>query len=86
MAHIATQEAENRRITVRNQPWKIVHKTLSQKQQHKKKAGRVPQVVEHPPSNCKALSWNSSATKKTYSLIMLPGNVKTLRKRYVTNA
>jgi hypothetical protein len=63
VAHIVTQEAENRRITVQNQPWQIVRKTLSQKQQPKK-AGSVPQVVEHLPSNCEALSWNSSATKK----------------------
>jgi hypothetical protein len=43
----ATQEAEIKRITVRSQPGKIVHETLSQKTQHthKKSAGGVAQVV-----------------------------------------
>jgi hypothetical protein len=33
---LATQEAEIRRITVQSQLWQIVHKTLSQKNHHKK--------------------------------------------------
>jgi hypothetical protein len=40
---LATQEAEIRRITVQNQPRKIVHETLSQKSSHKKGAGIVAQ-------------------------------------------
>jgi hypothetical protein len=39
----ATPEAEIRRISVRSQPGKIVHKTLSQKTLHKKEAGGAAQ-------------------------------------------
>jgi hypothetical protein len=37
------QEAELRRIVVRNQPWQVVHKTLSRKTLDKKRAGGVAQ-------------------------------------------
>jgi hypothetical protein len=40
---LATQEAEIRRIEVRNQPWQIVHETSSQKTLHKNRAGGVAQ-------------------------------------------
>jgi hypothetical protein len=63
-AIIATQEVEIRRIEVWSQPWKIVHKTLSWKYPTQKRAGRVAQVVECLPSQCKALSSNPSNTKK----------------------
>jgi hypothetical protein len=36
---LATQKAENRRIKVRSQPRQIVHETLSQKKNHKKRVG-----------------------------------------------
>jgi hypothetical protein len=42
---LAIQEAEIRRISIRSQPGKIVHETLSQKILHKNRAGRVDQVV-----------------------------------------
>jgi hypothetical protein len=38
-----TQEAEIRRMAVRRHPGQIVHKTLSQKNLHKNRAGRVAQ-------------------------------------------
>jgi hypothetical protein len=38
---LATQEAEIRRMVVQSQPGQIVHKTLSQKTLHKKRAGGV---------------------------------------------
>jgi hypothetical protein len=49
---LATQEAEIKRITVQSQPKQIVHKTLSQKQNHKKRAGGMAQGVgpESSPS------------------------------------
>jgi hypothetical protein len=40
---IAIQEAEIRRIVVRKQPRHIVHETLSQKNYHKNRAGRMAQ-------------------------------------------
>jgi hypothetical protein len=40
---LATQEAEIRRMVVQSQPGQIVHKTLSQKTLHKKRAGGVAQ-------------------------------------------
>jgi hypothetical protein len=40
---LATQKAEIRRITVKNQPRQIVHKTLSQKNPSQKSAGGVAQ-------------------------------------------
>jgi hypothetical protein len=43
---LATQEAEIRRIKVWSQPGQIVCKSLSQKQQHKKRAGGVAQGVD----------------------------------------
>jgi hypothetical protein len=42
-AILATQEAEIRWILVQGQPGQIVHKTLSQKTLHKKRAGGVAQ-------------------------------------------
>jgi hypothetical protein len=38
--------------------------TLSWETQHKKGAGGIDQPVEHLPSNCEALSSNSSTSKK----------------------
>jgi hypothetical protein len=38
---LATQEAEIRRIMVQSQPGQIVGETLSRKNLHKKRAGRV---------------------------------------------
>jgi hypothetical protein len=46
----ATQESENRRIAVRNQPGEIVHETLSQKYPSQKRAAGVAQGVG-PNSN-----------------------------------
>jgi hypothetical protein len=43
---LATQEAEIRRIKVQSQPGQIANKTLSQ---HKKKAGRVAQMLSVRP-------------------------------------
>jgi hypothetical protein len=40
---LATQEAEIRRIAVRSQPRKIVHKALSRKTCHKNRTGGVAQ-------------------------------------------
>jgi hypothetical protein len=42
---LATQEAEIRGITVQSQPGQTVHKTLSQKNHHKKRAGGVAQGI-----------------------------------------
>jgi hypothetical protein len=42
---LATQEAEIRRISVQSQPGQRVRKTLSQKKNHHKKAGRMAQGV-----------------------------------------
>jgi hypothetical protein len=43
---LATQEAENRRMAVQDQPRQIVHETLSQKYSTQKhRAGEVAQVV-----------------------------------------
>jgi hypothetical protein len=47
---VATQEAEIKRIVVQSQPRQIVPETLSQKTQHKIRAGRAAKVVEHLPS------------------------------------
>jgi hypothetical protein len=38
---LAIQEAEIRRMAAQNQPWQIVHKTLSRKTLHKNRAGGV---------------------------------------------
>jgi hypothetical protein len=54
----ATQEAEIRRIEVRNQSWQIVKETLSQKYTTDKRTGGGAQVVGHLPSKCEALSSN----------------------------
>jgi hypothetical protein len=52
---LATQEAEIRKIVVRNQPGQIVCGTLSQKTLHKIRAGGVAQGVgpEFKPQYCK---------------------------------
>jgi hypothetical protein len=42
-SHLATQEAEIRRVAVQSQPRQIVHKILSQKTLHINRAGRVAQ-------------------------------------------
>jgi hypothetical protein len=41
----ATQEAAIRRITVQSQPGQMVHKTLSRKKNHKKRAGGMAQGI-----------------------------------------
>jgi hypothetical protein len=48
---LATQEAEIRRIEVRSPPRQIVHKNLSQKTQHIKRAGEVAQGVDSKNKN-----------------------------------
>jgi hypothetical protein len=55
---LATQEAGTRRIVVQSQPRQIVCKTLPQKTHHKKRTGRVAQVVEHLPRKYEALNSN----------------------------
>jgi hypothetical protein len=52
---LVTQEAEIRRITVRNQPRQIDHETLSRKNSSQKRAGGVAQGVgpEFKPSTAK---------------------------------
>jgi hypothetical protein len=42
----ATWEVEIRKIVVQSQPRQIVHKTLSQKNHHKKRTGGVAQGVD----------------------------------------
>jgi hypothetical protein len=60
----ATRKREIRRIMVWGQPGHIFRKTLSWKYPTQKRAGRVAQVIKHLPNKCKALSSNSSTTKK----------------------
>jgi hypothetical protein len=43
---LATQEAENWKITVQSQPGQIVHETLSQKNPSQKRAGGVAQGID----------------------------------------
>jgi hypothetical protein len=43
---LATQEAEDRRITVQSQPGQIVSETLSRKNRSHKRAGGVPQDAD----------------------------------------
>jgi hypothetical protein len=45
-SHLATQEAEIRRIAVQSQPRQIVPEMLSQKNSSQKRAGRVAQGVD----------------------------------------
>jgi hypothetical protein len=48
---LATKEAETRRIMIQSQLGQIVHETLYLKfPTHKRKAGRVVEVIEHLPS------------------------------------
>jgi hypothetical protein len=52
---LVIQETKIRRITVRSQPMKIVHKTLARKTLHKNRVGGVAQGVgpEFKPNNKK---------------------------------
>jgi hypothetical protein len=61
---LTTQEAEIWRIKTQNQPRQIALETLSQKHSTQNKAGRVTKVVQHLLRKHKALSSNSSITKK----------------------
>jgi hypothetical protein len=61
---LATQEAEFMRIMVQSHPRQIVHKTLSQKNLHKNRAGRVLKV--------KVLSSSPSTRKKKKMLTNTP--------------
>jgi hypothetical protein len=62
----AIQKAEIRRITVQDQPRKIVRDTLSQKYPIQKRS----QVEECQPSKLEALNLNSSTTKKIHCFIL----------------
>jgi hypothetical protein len=48
-----------------NSSWHPILKILNQK-----KAGKVTEVVEHLPSQCEALSSNSSTTKKSQAHVI----------------
>jgi hypothetical protein len=69
---LATQEAEIKRTAIQSQPWRIVHKILSQKYPSQKRAGRtgdVAQVVERLLCKREALSSNTIPTNKTKWLV-----------------
>jgi hypothetical protein len=59
---LATQEAEIRRITVRSQAGQIACEILSRKNPSQKRAGGMPQVIEHLPTKGEALSSDPSTT------------------------
>jgi hypothetical protein len=65
---LTTQEAEIRRTEVQSQPRQIVHKTLSSKTHHKKRAGGVAQGVgpKFKPQYCTYTRKNKNKTKKMY--------------------
>jgi hypothetical protein len=66
---LVTQEAENKRIVVQNQPRQKVHKTLSQKTLHKNRAGGVAQG-EGPEFNPQYFQKNQNQNKiKPWSYI-----------------
>jgi hypothetical protein len=68
---LATQEAEIRRITVRSQPGKIVHKILAPKYPSQKRAGAVVQG-EDPEFKTSTAKKKKKKKKEKKSVLLKP--------------
>jgi hypothetical protein len=86
---LAAQETEIRRITVRSQPWKIVHKTLFEKKNpSQKRPARVAQGVDptfKPQYSKKEFISNPHSFIYFSCLILLATNFTMILKHCVGN-